>query len=80
MWVAVTATTIVYRIGSRRKEELTALIGDAFLGWLVTDGYGAYRDHPRRQRCLAHYADLQIMPTSAGNVASAAVIVAMESA
>lgn len=54
MWVAVTATTIVYRIGSRRKEELTALIGDAFLGWLVTDGYGAYRDHPRRQRCLAH--------------------------
>jgi IS1 family transposase len=54
MWVAVTATTIVYRIGSRRKGELTALIGDAFLGWLVTDGYGAYRDHPRRQRCLAH--------------------------
>ena len=54
MWVAVTATTIVYRIGSRRKEELAALIGDAFLGWLVTDGYGAYRDHPRRQRCLAH--------------------------
>ena len=54
MWVALTATTIVYRIGSRRKEELTALIGEAFLGWLVTDGYGAYRDHPRRQRCLAH--------------------------
>ena len=54
MWVAVTTTAIVYRIGSRRKEELTALIGEAFLGWLVTDGYGAYRDHPRRQRCLAH--------------------------
>jgi len=54
MWVAVTAATTVYRIGSRRKEELTALIGEAFLGWLVTDGYGAYRDHPRRQRCLAH--------------------------
>jgi transposase len=54
LWVAVTAATIVYRIGSRRKEELTALIGEAFLGWLVTDGYGAYRDHPRRQRCLAH--------------------------
>jgi transposase len=54
MWVAVTAVTIVYRIGSRRKEELAALIGEAFLGWLVTDGYAAYRDHPRRQRCLAH--------------------------
>jgi len=27
---------------------------DRLLGWLVTDGYLAYRDHPRRQRCLAH--------------------------
>ncbi|HKM82821.1 MAG TPA: transposase, partial [Candidatus Acidoferrum sp.] len=27
MWVAATAVTIVYRIGSRRKEELAALIG-----------------------------------------------------
>jgi hypothetical protein len=54
MWVATTAMTTVFRIGSRRKEELTALIGEVFLGWLVTDGYVAYRDHPRRQRCLAH--------------------------
>jgi hypothetical protein len=54
MWVATTALATVFRIGSRRKEELTALIGEAFLGWLVSDGYGAYRDHPRRQRCLAH--------------------------
>jgi transposase len=54
MWVATTAVTTVFRIASRRKEELTALIGDAFLGWLVTDGYCAYRDHRRRQRCLAH--------------------------
>jgi hypothetical protein len=38
MWVATTAMTTVFRIASRRKEELTALIGDAFLGWLVTDG------------------------------------------
>ena len=29
MWVAVTASAIVYRIGSRRKQELPALIGDA---------------------------------------------------
>ena len=54
MWVATTVTTVVFRIGSRRKEELAALIGEAFLGWLVSDGYAAYRDHPRRQRCLAH--------------------------
>jgi transposase len=30
------------------------MIGEGFLGWLVSDGYRAYRDHPRRQRCLAH--------------------------
>lgn len=24
------------------------------MGWLVSDGYGAYRSHPKRQRCLAH--------------------------
>ena len=54
MWVATTALATVFHIGSRRKQELTALIGEAFLGWLVSDGYGAYRDHPRRQRCLAH--------------------------
>jgi IS1 family transposase len=54
MWVAVTRTIVVFRIGSRAKSELTALIGEAFVGWLVSDGYCAYRDHPRRQRCLAH--------------------------
>jgi hypothetical protein len=54
LWVAVSATTVVFHIGSRARQELTALIGEAFLGWLVTDGYIAYRDHPRRQRCLAH--------------------------
>jgi transposase len=40
--------------GSRKKEELLHLITDAFLGWLVTDGYGAYSTHPKRQHCLAH--------------------------
>ena len=54
LWVATSATTVVFRIGSRAREELTALIGEAFLGWLVSDGYVVYRDHPRRQRCLAH--------------------------
>jgi transposase len=54
LWVVVTSTAVVFRIGSRRKEELAALIGDAFLGWLITDGYAAYRHHERRQRCLAH--------------------------
>ena len=55
LWVATTATVVVFRIGSRAREELTALIGEAFLGWLaVSLCCVAYRDHPRRQRCLAH--------------------------
>lgn len=54
LWVVLTATTAVYAIGSRRHEEIRDLLGDAIVGWLVTDGYGAYRDYQRRQRCLAH--------------------------
>src|ERR1019366_3393982 len=39
---------------SRRAEEIRDLIGEAFLGWLVSDGYAVYRGYKRRQRCLAH--------------------------
>src|SRR4051812_20681795 len=41
LWVVLTATTAVFHIGSRRHEEIRDLLGDAILGWLVTDGYGA---------------------------------------
>lgn len=54
LWVATSRTVVVFRIGSRSKGDLVAMIGEGFLGWLVSDGYRAYRDHPRRQRCLAH--------------------------
>ena len=54
MWVMVTASAVIFRIGSRGKETLVQLVSEAFLGWLVTDGYLAYRDRERRQRCLAH--------------------------
>ncbi|MBD3347556.1 MAG: IS66 family transposase [Chitinivibrionales bacterium] len=54
LWVAVSAKVIVYYIGTRKKEELLNLITDSFFGWLITDGYFAYRSHEKRQRCLAH--------------------------
>ncbi len=54
LWVVLTATTAVFHIGSRRHEEIRDLLGDAIIGWLVTDGYHAYREFERRQRCLAH--------------------------
>jgi IS1 family transposase len=54
IWVAISKRTAIYRIGTRKKEELLQLITEAFLGWLITDGYGAYRSFEKRQRCLAH--------------------------
>jgi hypothetical protein len=54
LWVVVTSSAVVYHIGSRAKKELTLLIGEAFMGFLISDGYIAYRDIERRQRCPAH--------------------------
>lgn len=54
LWVAINSKTAVFHIGARTKEELKHLVRDAFMGWLITDGYGAYRHQKRRQRCLAH--------------------------
>jgi hypothetical protein len=54
LWVALSSTTAVFKIASRRAEEIRDLIGEAFLGWLVSDGYVVYRGYKRRQRCLAH--------------------------
>jgi transposase len=65
LWVAITTTIAVYHIGSRRKEELLRLISDAFVGWLVTDGYGAYSNYPKRQHCLAHLIRKAIALTQA---------------
>jgi transposase len=65
LWVAITKTIAVYHIGSRRKEELLRLISDAFVGWLVTDGYGAYSNYPKRQHCLAHLIRKAIALTEA---------------
>jgi IS1 family transposase len=65
--VAITNTIAVFHIGSRRKEELLHLISEAFVGWLVTDGYGAYSSYPKRQHCLAHLIRKVIALTQAVN-------------
>lgn len=65
LWVAITQTIAVYHIGSRRKEELLRLISDAFVGWLVADGYGVYSNYPKRQHCLAHLIRKAIALTEA---------------
>lgn len=65
MWVAITSAIAVFHIGTRKKEELLKLILVGFEGWLVSDGYNAYRDHERRQRCLAHLIRKAIALTGA---------------
>lgn len=54
LWVVISSHIAIFHIGSRRKDELLGLITEAFWGWLVTDGYMAYRSYEKRQRCLAH--------------------------
>jgi transposase len=57
LWVCVTPTTTVYRIqAGRGYEEAAAVLGDAFTGVLVRDGWPPYRKFPQavHQTCLAH--------------------------
>jgi IS1 family transposase len=54
LWVAINSTCMVFFIGARTKEQLLQIISTAFVGWLISDGYGAYRWYEKRQRCLAH--------------------------
>ena len=73
LWVAVTTKTAVFHIGSRRKEELSHLVTEAFFGWLISDGYAAYRSHSKRQRCLAHLIRKAIAVTDAINQKAAQI-------
>ena len=54
LWVFTSATTTVFTIGARSKAVLTRMLGPLFNGWLMSDGYWAYRDLDNRLRCLAH--------------------------
>ena len=54
LWVFTSATTTVFTIGRRSKAVLSDVLGALFNGWLMSDGYWAYRDYDNRLRCLAH--------------------------
>jgi hypothetical protein len=53
LWVLRTATATLYMIG-RRSWEVIAHVMEQFAGWLMSDGYGQYRQYGKRLRCLAH--------------------------
>ena len=53
LWVLKTATVTLYLIG-RRSWDVIADLMEHFAGWLMSDGYGQYRNYSKRLRCLAH--------------------------
>jgi transposase len=48
------ATAALFFIGHRTKALLRGRIAAEFAGWLMTDGYQAYREYQHRLRCWAH--------------------------
>jgi transposase len=54
LWVFTTATTTVFAIGRRSQDLLYGVLGAVLTGWLMSDGYWAYRDYENRLRCLTH--------------------------
>jgi len=53
LWVFITTTTTLYVIAGRGKATVVRLLS-GFTGWLMSDGWFAYRDYPHRLRCWAH--------------------------
>ncbi len=54
MWVFTSMTVTLYMIGSRGKAVIEGLLGNKFVGWLMSDGYVVYRAYKNRLRCWAH--------------------------
>lgn len=54
LWVFKTATVACYLVGGRTKKLFREFVKAHFNGWLMTDGYKAYRHYPKRLRCWAH--------------------------
>jgi transposase len=54
LWVFACVTATLFIVGRRTREVVRQALGDAFRGWLMSDGYWAYRDLDQRLRCLAH--------------------------
>lgn len=54
LWVFTTTMTVCYFIGGRTRAMFRSVLSDKFSGWLMTDGYSAYRNYKKRLRCWAH--------------------------
>jgi len=54
LWIVVTVTTCLVMMGRRTKQMALSFLNGRFNGWLMSDGYRAYRDYKKRFRCWAH--------------------------
>ena len=54
LWVFSTDTVTAYWIASRSSELIENILGRAYYGWLMSDGYQVYRKYRNRIRCWAH--------------------------
>jgi hypothetical protein len=54
LWVFTCASATLFVVGRRTRELVVSILGATFDNWLMSDGYGAYRDFQQRLRCLAH--------------------------
>jgi transposase len=81
-WVFQNSEVVIHVIRRSRGAGVVAEVLDGHRPALwVSDLYGAQQGHAEEwQICLAHYADLFVMPTSAWEPAPVAVIAAMGSA
>ena len=54
LWVFSTESVTAYWIATRSSELIENILGQAYGGWLMSDGYQVYRKYLNRVRCWAH--------------------------
>jgi transposase len=55
LWVFVSSSVVAFWISSRTGELINNVLGgNAYKGWLMSDGYRVYRQFLKRLRCWAH--------------------------
>ena len=54
LWVFTCTSVVLFVVGKRTRELVVRILSADFEGWLMSDGYGAYRGFDQRLRCLAH--------------------------
>ena len=54
LWVFSTETVTAFWISNRSSELIENILGQAYCGWLMSDGYQVYRKYLNRVRCWAH--------------------------